>query len=212
MNNNKKKLVALTGASVITLLIASIVTIGSAPFSSSQSQQPQGPGAERAGPRITSTQIVDETIVSDDLRDGEAVMSTDIVDGQVDSADLTNDAVTSGKISDGEVTTENLADGAVTPEKTSFLPGLMKHVVLRHDSEGESAGWRTNSARHIITDPDVHGTDSIIVANVVYPPDNFIGYNCFVTDLIEGSFRLDCNSQSLPDEVLTYLVINPPSS
>jgi hypothetical protein len=52
--------------------------------------------------------IADNTIVSADLRDGQAVRSVDIVDGQVNTADLANNAVTSDKIASGEVKAEDL--------------------------------------------------------------------------------------------------------
>jgi hypothetical protein len=52
--------------------------------------------------------IQDNSIVLDDLRDGAAIRSSDIVDGQVNTADLANNAVTSDKIRDGEVKAEDL--------------------------------------------------------------------------------------------------------
>jgi len=52
--------------------------------------------------------IQDNSITSDDLRDGAAVRSSDIVDGQVNTADLANGAVTSDKIRNGEVKAEDL--------------------------------------------------------------------------------------------------------
>jgi hypothetical protein len=104
-NNNKKMLVALTGAAAISLLVSSIAVIGPAQLSYQQSII--GGGFIGRGV-ITSSLIADNTIVSADLRDGAAVRSSDIVDGQVNTADLADDAVTSDKIKNGEVKAEDL--------------------------------------------------------------------------------------------------------
>ena len=169
---------------------------------------------------ITSTDLAPGTIPSGHggIPDDNSVTSSKIVDGEVKTQDLADNSVYSAKIQDGEVGESDLQDNAVTMNKISngaitsdkISSSLIKHVVLAHDSEGQNAGWRTGNARHIITDPDVPGTNSVIVANVIYPVDNFIGYHCFVTDLDEGSFRLDCNVDSPIGDVLNYLVINPP--
>ena len=66
------------------LLVASIATIGAAPFSYEQQQQG---ASDRTGPRITSANIVD---------------------GEVKNQDLAPDAVTSDKIKNGEVKAEDL--------------------------------------------------------------------------------------------------------
>jgi hypothetical protein len=97
-DKNKKKLIAITAAAVTITLVVSVGTIGAAPFSIQQAP----------GPSVTSANIVDNTIVSADLRDGQAVRSTDIVDGQVTASDLATNAVTSAKISDGEVKANDL--------------------------------------------------------------------------------------------------------
>lgn len=99
-NNNKKRLVALAGVAAIILLIASIVVIGVAQPSYQQLVIRRG--------FITSWMIEDNSIVSGDLKDGAAVRSSDVVDGQVNSADLANNAVTSEKIRDGQVKAEDL--------------------------------------------------------------------------------------------------------
>jgi len=59
-----------------------------------------------------------------------SIKSADIVDGEVKTADLANDAVTSPKIKNGEVKTEDLASGAiklnvhtVTGEAVTIAPG-----------------------------------------------------------------------------------------
>jgi hypothetical protein len=176
--------------------------------------------ADIADGTITSTDIAPGTIPSagGGIPDDNSVTSAKIVDGEVKTEDLADNSVYSAKIQDGEVGESDLQDNAVTANKISnsaitsdkISSSLIKHVVLRYDSEGQNAGWRTGNARHIITDPDVHGTNSVVVANVIYPIDSFIGYHCFVTDLNEGSFRLDCNGDSPPGNVLNYLVINPP--
>jgi hypothetical protein len=55
--------------------------------------------------------IADNTIVSADLKDGAAVRSSDIVDGQVNTVDLAANAVTSDKIKNGQVKAEDLDPG-----------------------------------------------------------------------------------------------------
>lgn len=57
--------------------------------------------------------------VSPDLRAYAAntIFSTDIVDGEVKTADLANNAVTSAKIKDGQVKSVDLASGAITSSK-----------------------------------------------------------------------------------------------
>jgi hypothetical protein len=104
-NNKKKRLVTLTAAAAISLLVSGIVVIGTAQLSYQQSII--GGGFAGRG-FITSAMIADDTIVSADLKDGSAVRSSDIVDGQVNTADLADDAVTTDKIRDGEVKEEDL--------------------------------------------------------------------------------------------------------
>ena len=60
----------------------------------------------------TQAVIVDETIQSVDIKNGE-----------VKTADLANDAVTTGKIKDGEVTSADIKDGTVT--STDIAPGTI---------------------------------------------------------------------------------------
>ena len=95
------------------MLVASIVAIGVAPFSYQQTTTTSSSLSSQIPtiiPRefITSASIADDTIVSADLKDGQAVTSSDIVDGQVSTADLASDAVTTDKIEDGEVKAEDL--------------------------------------------------------------------------------------------------------
>lgn len=97
-NKNKNKLFAITGAAVTIMVVVSVGIIGTAPFSIQQAP----------GPIVTSANIQDNTIVSADLRDGQAVRSTDIVNGQVTAGDLANNAVTTDKIRDGEVKANDL--------------------------------------------------------------------------------------------------------
>jgi|SRR5215211_97436 len=99
-NSRKERLVALTGAAAIALLVASIAVIGAMEPSYQQLTISRG--------FITSWMIRDNSITSDDLKDGSAVRSGDIVDGQVNNADLANGAVTSDKIRNGEVKAEDL--------------------------------------------------------------------------------------------------------
>ena len=58
---------------------------------------------------VTSALIADNTIVSVVLRDGEALRSSDTVDGEFNNADLANNAITCYKIANGEVKAEDLA-------------------------------------------------------------------------------------------------------
>jgi hypothetical protein len=73
-----------------------------------------------------------------------SIKSADIVDGEVKTADLANDAVTSEKIKNGEVKTEDLASGAVKPNvhivSKSGTIGAGEHLNIRVDCPaGESA-------------------------------------------------------------------------
>jgi len=97
-NRNRNKLVAITATAVAIMLVVGLGTMGAAPFSIQQAP----------GPTVTSANIVDNTLVSADLRDGQAVRSTDIVDGQVTASDLATNAVTTDKIRDGEVKANDL--------------------------------------------------------------------------------------------------------
>jgi hypothetical protein len=117
----KKRLIATTTAVAVAVMLAvSVATLGAAPLSV---QQPQGggPPSDRAtGPSVTSANIEDETIVSADLQDGAAVRSSDIVDGQVDNADLAGDAVTSDKIEDGQIQADDLDPSLRDGQGTGF--------------------------------------------------------------------------------------------
>lgn len=106
ITGDKKRHLTVIGSTVaITLLVASIIVVGVAQSSYAQQQQQQ---LRIARGFITSFMIADNTIVSADLKDGAAVRSEDIVDGQVNTEDLAEDAVTSDKIANGEVKAEDL--------------------------------------------------------------------------------------------------------
>jgi hypothetical protein len=161
-DRNKKKFVAVAAAAITVILIVNVGTIGGAPFSN---QQPQGGGSSdrTTGPRITSANIVDETIVSADLQDGAAVRSNDIVEGQVDTSHLAEDAVTSEKIRDGEVKIDDLdpaidIGGGSTPAFTlqvtqrseeiivgGGLPNIHRTVSCNDDEQVVGGGFQTFS-------------------------------------------------------------------
>src|ERR671912_2798810 len=82
LNNKKERAALIATAGVTVMLVLSIATIVSAPFS--VQQRPGG------GPP------------------GQQVTSENIVDGEVRNQDLADDAVTSEKIRDGEVTADDL--------------------------------------------------------------------------------------------------------
>jgi len=71
------------------------------------------------------------------------IRSTDIVDGQVKTADLANGAVTSTKLKDGGVATRDLAGGAVTAGKLGAAP-----VAIVSNSASESAAAATPVSLH----------------------------------------------------------------
>lgn len=109
INDNQKRLVAITTAATTIILVVSIAAIGAVPFSNQQLEAQE----RTPGPSITSGNIVDGEVRNQDLAD-DAVTTEKIQDGQVTTDDLADDAVTSGKIRDGEVTSEDVADGTIT--------------------------------------------------------------------------------------------------
>ncbi|MGA9638108.1 hypothetical protein, partial [Flavobacterium sp.] len=79
-----------------------------------------------AADAVTSAKILNETILSEDIKDGEvktadiaddAVTTIKIVDGAVTSAKILNETILSEDIKDGEVKTADIADDAVTTIK-----------------------------------------------------------------------------------------------
>src|SRR4051794_31159706 len=78
-------------AAMIVALVALFVALG---------------GTAYAAATIGSGQIIDESIKSQDIKNGE-----------VKNADLGTDAVGSGKISDGQVKAADIANGAITSDK-----------------------------------------------------------------------------------------------
>jgi hypothetical protein len=127
--NSNKRIIAVTAAS---LLVASIAAIGAAQLSDQQT--PSSSSSLRIGRGvITSALIADETIVSADLKDGAAVRSSDIVDGQVNTADLASNAVTSDKIKNGEVKAEDL-DPSIDIGGGGETPSFSPQVTERSNS------------------------------------------------------------------------------
>lgn len=118
--------------------------------------------------------IADNTITSSDLKDGAAVRSSDIVDGQVNTADLANNAVTSDKIRDGEVKAEDLdpsieignGGGGETP---SFSLEVTERSNSITDAEG-NAGFRTVSVQcnsdEVVTGGGFDATPNLIVSDI----------------------------------------------
>jgi hypothetical protein len=84
-------------------------------------------GTAFAAATIGSSNVVNDSLKSKDLKDNKAVQSVDVVDGSltggdladgtVATGDLANNAVTSTKIADGAVGTADLADNSVTSAK-----------------------------------------------------------------------------------------------
>jgi hypothetical protein len=85
-----------------------------------------GTGGAYAANTIGSSDIIDESILSQDIKNGEvknadigadAMTSTKLANGSVQNSDLGPDAVTTSKIKAGNVGTTDLADNAVTAGK-----------------------------------------------------------------------------------------------
>jgi hypothetical protein len=131
-----------------------------------------------AAPAITSADIVDNTIVSADLKDGSAVRSTDIVDGQVNTADLANNAVTSPKIQDGQVNAADLGTDAVTTAK--IKNGEVKAEDIAPGVISGGGALQVETREQFFDDPPGSGND--------------LDYDSFA-----HTFHVSCNS----DEALT---------
>ena len=106
LNNKKERAALIATAGVTVMLVLSIATIGSAPFS--VQQRPGG------GPP------------------GQQVTSENIVDGEVRNQDLADDAVTSEKIRDGEVTIDDL-DPAIDIGGEGSMPAFTLQVTQRSE-------------------------------------------------------------------------------
>jgi hypothetical protein len=93
-------------------------------------------GTAYAAATIGSGQIIDESIKSQDIKNGE-----------VKNADLGTDAVGSGKISDGQVKAADIANGAVTSDKlaTAAAASVM-------NSSTESVPTATGTTLHANTE------------------------------------------------------------
>ncbi len=93
-------------------------------------------GTAYAAATIGSGQIIDESIKSQDIKNGE-----------VKNADLGTDAVGSGKISDGQVKAADIANGAVTSDKlaTAAAASVM-------NSSTESVPTATGTVLHANTE------------------------------------------------------------
>jgi hypothetical protein len=85
-----------------------------------------GTGGAYAANTIGSADVIDESLLSQDIKDGDvktsdlknsSVTSLKINNGSVLNAEIANDAVTAGKIADGAVGNADVADNAVTSPK-----------------------------------------------------------------------------------------------
>ena len=90
------------------------------------------------------------------------VFSTDIVDGQVTTADLATDAVTTYKLRNGAVHTQDLDDAAVTGGKVlddslSSADLAPSSVASSEIANGSVTG--TDIASHAVGQNDIDGTD-----------------------------------------------------
>jgi hypothetical protein len=198
INDNHKRLVAITAAATTIILVVSIAAIGAAPFST---QQPSS--SDRApGPSITSGNIVDGEVRNQDLAD-DAVTTEKIQDGQVTTDDLADDAVTSGKIRDGEVTSEDVADGTIT--STDIAEGTIPPPAggIPDDNSVTSAKIVDGEVKSVdIGDGEVNtqdladgsvtrskmGSDAIIMPNVHAVTGNLAK----IEPLAEGTSTADC--------------------
>jgi|tagenome__1003787_1003787.scaffolds.fasta_scaffold20604183_1 hypothetical protein len=109
-----------------------------------------GTGGAYAANTIGSSDVIDESLLSQDIKNGEvkdteiapdAVNTTHIKNGAVKADDLANDSVRGGKILAGTVSGSKLADGAVTSAKVlddTQAGGGLGGADLAPDSVGSS--------------------------------------------------------------------------
>jgi hypothetical protein len=95
-------------------------------------------GGAYAANTIGSADVIDNSLLSQDIKDGEVkaadigtgqvvgsriadetIKSADIADGRVAGVDIATNAITTGKIADGNVFTNDIADGSVSNPKVT---------------------------------------------------------------------------------------------
>jgi hypothetical protein len=67
--------------------------------------------------KVNSGDVRNETLLSEDLRDGQAVHSSDVIEGTLQVGDYGSDSVQSGVIEEEAVLNQHLATSAVTADK-----------------------------------------------------------------------------------------------
>jgi hypothetical protein len=66
---------------------------------------------------VDSSKVINETLKSEDLKDGKAVESSDVDSGAITAADIGPNAVGSTEIVNGSVTSSEIADGEVSADE-----------------------------------------------------------------------------------------------
>ena len=98
---------------------------------------------------IGSADIIDESILSVDIKNGEVKnsdLATDAVTGakiknlSIKTSDLGDSIVTSGKIKDGTIQRHDIASGVLPRGATSVIYGTC-YINIRADAGGFSYGW-----------------------------------------------------------------------
>jgi len=166
-------------------------------------------GAFLASPELRA--YAADTVGSIDIID-ESILSVDIKNGQVKTADLAGSAVTSGKIKDGEVKTRDLANGAVTDAK--LASSFIVHRTLLDDAAGNAAGWNPDDLTFafLISDPAFDLQKSTVFLNV---DDKNVFVACSV-DLRgfsdQNNFELICVGEPSDGSRLDYVIVTMPAT
>jgi hypothetical protein len=202
-NIDKKRIIAVTSTIIMLLAVTGVAAIGTGQFSYQQQSTTTSSSSSSFGsfiPRgfITSNHIADNTIISADLKDEQAVRSVDIVNGQVGTADLGTNAVTSTKIKNGEVEAEDL-DPSLNIGGQFALQATerSKSVTFRLD-DCDTSG---TCAVSVQCNPDETVTGGGFVIN---PPFDFGGIDLSESKKQDNGWLLGLTLSSFPVDVEVY--------
>lgn len=98
---------------------------------------------------VNSSDVVNESLLSEDLKDGSAVRSSDVANGQITGADLAdgtvasadvrNESLTGGDVAPDSLTGADIREGTLGQVRTATLGGLGRSAAEdRCDPEGTS--------------------------------------------------------------------------
>jgi hypothetical protein len=164
---------------------------------------------------IRSTDIVDGQVMTADLANN-AVISAKIKDGEVKTADIGGSAVNSAKIAAGGVANSDIANNAVTSGKiadgTIVYGDVSRNLIAvehRDDCNCGGTGWDPDGTKfsEVIYDDRIQQYSVVSVSGISF----VAGHSCWVASTNNGAAEVSCTFKLPQGYGISYAIFNNPA-